>query len=132
MNYLIRLQKFGEDVSHCFVDSDGAQTAADNKKFSIGVDSNQNGLHPGSVLTSMVKRVDLAVYNAYKDAKDDKFTPGIVALGVKEDGVAYALDDNNKALITPEMTAAVDKAKADIISGAVKVHDYMADNSCPK
>lgn len=51
------------------------QTAADNKKFSIGVDSNQNHLHPGSVLTSMVKRVDLAVYNAYKDAKDDKFTP---------------------------------------------------------
>jgi basic membrane protein A len=80
----------------------------------------------------MVKRVDLAVYNAYKDAKDDKFTPGIVALGVKEDGVAYALDDNNKALITPEMTAAVDKAKADIIAGTIKVHDYMADNSCPK
>jgi len=125
----------GADVIYAAAGATGIgvlQTAADNKKFSIGVDSNQNHLHPGSVLTSMVKRVDLAVYNAYKDAKDDKFTPGIVALGVKEDGVAYALDDNNKALITPEMTAAVDKAKADIISGAVKVHDYMADNSCPK
>ncbi len=80
----------------------------------------------------MVKRVDLAVYNAFKDVKDDKFTAGVNALGVKEDGVAYAVDDNNKALITPEMAAAADKAKADIISGAVKVHDYMSDNSCPK
>ena len=108
------------------------QTAADNKKLSIGVDSNQNFLHPGSVLTSMVKRVDLAVYNAFKDVKDDKFTAGVQSLGVKEDGVAAAIDDNNKSLITPEMQAAVDKAKADIISGTVKVHDYMADNSCPK
>jgi basic membrane protein A len=108
------------------------QTAADNKKLSIGVDSNQNFLHPGSVLTSMVKRVDLAVYNAFKDVKEDKFTAGVQSLGVKEDGVAAAIDDNNKPLITPEMQAAVDKAKADIISGAVKVHDYMADNSCPK
>ena len=51
---------------------------------------------------------------------------------MKEDGVGYALDDNNKSLITDEMKAAVEKAKADIISGAVKVHDYMSDNSCPK
>jgi len=80
----------------------------------------------------MVKRVDLAVYNAYKDAKEDKFTPGVIALGIKEDGVAYALDDNNKSLITPEMVTAVDKAKADIIAGTIKVHDYMSDNSCPK
>ncbi|MND35377.1 Membrane lipoprotein TmpC precursor [compost metagenome] len=125
----------GADVIYAAAGATGLgvlQTAADNKKLSIGVDSNQNHLHPGSVLTSMVKRVDLAVYNAFKDAKDDKFTAGVVALGVKEDGVAYAVDDNNKALITPEMTAAVDKAKADIISGTVKVHDYMADKSCPK
>jgi basic membrane protein A len=125
----------GADVVYAAAGATGLgvlQTAADNKKLSIGVDSNQNHLHPGSVLTSMVKRVDLAVYNAYSDVKNDKFTGGIVALGVKEDGVAYSLDADNKALITPEMIAAVDKAKADIIAGTVKVHDYMSDKSCPK
>ena len=107
------------------------QTAADNKKLSIGVDSNQNHLHPGSVLTSMVKRVDLAVYNGFSDVKADKFTAGVLALGVKEDGVAAAMDDNNKDLVTPEMKAAADKAKADIIAGTIKVHDYTEDNNCP-
>ncbi|WP_430258850.1 BMP family lipoprotein [Neorhizobium sp. IRS_2294] len=124
----------GADVVYAAAGATGLgvlQTAADNKKFSIGVDSNQNHLHPGSVLTSMVKRVDLAVYNAYKDLKDDKFTAGIQSLGVKEDGVSAAIDDSNESLITPEMQAAVDKAKADIIAGTVKVHDYMSDNACP-
>jgi basic membrane protein A and related proteins len=107
------------------------QTAADNGKFSIGVDSNQNYLHPGSVLTSMVKRVDLAIYNAFADTKDDKFSAGIQNLGLKEGGVDYALDDNNASLITDDMKAAVEKAKADIISGAVQVHDYTTDNACP-
>lgn len=125
----------GVDVIYAAAGASGIgvlQTAADQGKYSIGVDSNQNYLHPGSVLTSMVKRVDLAVYNAFSDVKNDKFTPGVQALGIKEDGVAWAYDDNNKPLITPEMLAAVEKAKADIISGAVKVHDYMSDNSCPK
>ncbi len=125
----------GADVIYAAAGASGLgvlQTAADNGKLSIGVDSNQNHLHPGSVLTSMVKRVDLAVYNAYADLKGDKFTPGVQALGVKEDGVAYALDDNNAKLVTEEMKAAVEKAKADIIAGTVKVHDYMTDNSCPK
>jgi basic membrane protein A len=83
------------------------------------------------VLTSMIKRVDLAVYNAMKDTHEGKFTPGVVALGVAEDGVGYAVDENNQALITEEMKAAVEKAKADIISGAIQVHDYMSDNNCP-
>lgn len=125
----------GADVVYAAAGATGLgvlQTAADNKKLSIGVDSNQNHLHPGSVLTSMVKRVDLAVYNAYNDTKNDKFTAGVQALGVKEDGVGAAIDDNNKSLITPEMQAAVDKAKADIIAGTIKVHDYTSDNACPK
>jgi basic membrane protein A and related proteins len=82
-------------------------------------------------LTSMLKRVDVAVYNAFKDTQEGKFTGGIVSLGVKEGGIDWALDDNNKALITPEMTAAVDKAKADIVAGTLVVHDYMSDNACP-
>jgi len=125
----------GADVVYAAAGATGLgvlQTAADNGKLSIGVDSNQNYVHPGSVLTSMIKRVDLAVYNAYTDVKDDKFTAGVQALGVKEDGVGYALDEHNKDLITSDMKAAVEKAKTDIIAGTVTVHDYMADNSCPK
>ncbi|RYE44984.1 MAG: BMP family ABC transporter substrate-binding protein [Hyphomicrobiales bacterium] len=104
------------------------QAAADAGKFSIGVDSNQNYLHPGSVLTSMQKRVDVAVQNALTDAN---FKPGLTVLGLKENGVGYALDDNNKALITDDIKTAVDKFSADIQSGAITVHDYTADNTCP-
>jgi basic membrane protein A and related proteins len=107
------------------------QAAADGGALSIGVDANQNYLHPGKVLTSMLKRVDVAVYNVMKAGKDGSFKGGIQALGLAQDGVGYAMDDNNKALVTAEMTAAVEKAKADIIAGTVKVHDYMSDNKCP-
>jgi basic membrane protein A len=104
------------------------QAAADAGKFSIGVDSNQNYLHPGSVLTSMLKRVDVAVHGALTDSN---FKPGLTVLGLKENGVGYALDDNNKALIDDATKAAVDKFSADIQSGAITVHDYTADNTCP-
>jgi basic membrane protein A and related proteins len=107
------------------------QAAADAGKLGIGVDSNQNMLQPGKVLTSMLKRVDVAVYDAFTAAKDDKFEFGVSNLGLKEDGVGYALDENNKDLITPEMLDAVEKVKADIIAGNVQVHDYMTDESCP-
>ena len=79
----------------------------------------------------MLKRVDVAVYNAFTDAKNGKFDYGFNVLGLKEDGVGYAMDDNNKDLVTPEMLAAVEKAKADIIAGEITVHDYMSDNACP-
>ena len=72
----------------------------------------------------------LQILHAAHDAQAGKFTGGIVALGLKEGGVDYALDDNNKALITPEMKAKVDAIKADIIAGKIQVHDYMADNTC--
>jgi basic membrane protein A len=107
------------------------QAAADAGKFSIGVDSNQNHLHPGSVLTSMIKRVDVATYNAMKGAEDGTWQPGLIVLGLAEDGVGAAFDDNNASLITDEMKAAVDKATADIVSGAVSVHDYRTDKQCP-
>ena len=107
------------------------QAAADAGKLGIGVDSNQNYLHPGKVLTSMLKRVDVAVYHAFKDAKEGKYPTGVEALGLAEGGVGWALDDNNKPLITPDMQKAVDQATEDIKSGKVKVHDYMADSACP-
>ncbi len=107
------------------------QAVADAGKLGIGVDSNQNGLHPGNVLTSMLKRVDVATYNAFKDVNDGNWSTGFAVLGLAEGGVDYAMDENNKDLVSDEMKAAVEEAKAKIISGEVTVHDYMADNACP-
>ncbi len=107
------------------------RAAADAGKLGIGVDSNQNGLHPGKVLTSMLKRVDTATFKTFMDAKNGTWTPGVSVLGLKEDGVAWALDDFNRPLITPEVKALADKAAAEIIAGTLKVHDYMADQKCP-
>jgi basic membrane protein A and related proteins len=107
------------------------QAAADAGRLGIGVDSNQNHLHPGKVLTSMTKRVDVAVYDAFQDARAGVWTSGVKVLGLKESGVGWALDDDNKALITPEMKASVEKAEAGIIAGTIVVHDYMADKTCP-
>jgi basic membrane protein A len=102
------------------------QAAADAGKFSVGCDSNQNALHPGSVLTSMVKRVDVATYNAMMAAKDDKWQGGRMSLGLKEDGLDYAIDDNNRSLIPPDIKARVDRAKAEIIAGKLVPTDVAA------
>jgi basic membrane protein A len=101
------------------------QAAKDAGKLAIGVDSNQNHLQPGTMLTSMVKRVDVAVYNAFKGTK-----PGVQSLGLKEGGVDYAMDEHNAKLVSADMKKKVDAAKADIIGGKLKVIDYMAANAC--
>ena len=122
----------GADVIYAAAGGTGVgvlQAAADEGILSIGVDSNQNYMHPGKVLTSMMKRVDVAVYNAFKEG--DALTAGINVMDLKAEGVGYAMDDNNAALVTPEMKAAVDAAAAKIISGELVVHDYMSDNTCP-
>jgi basic membrane protein A len=105
------------------------QTAADENILSIGVDSNQNYLHPGKVLTSMIKRVDVAIYNAFTDGTE--LESGAITLNLANEGVGYAMDEYNADLVSPDMVAAVDAAKANIISGDLAVHDYMSDNSCP-
>jgi basic membrane protein A len=123
----------GVDVIYAAAGATGTgvmQAAKDNGKLAIGVDSNQNHLQPGTILTSMVKRVDLVAYESFKTAMDGKWEGGISALGLKEGGVDWALDQYNEKLITPEMKAKVDQAKADIIAGKIKVHDYMSDNTC--
>jgi basic membrane protein A len=101
------------------------QAAKDSGKLAIGVDDNQNHLQPGTMLTSMLKRVDVAVYTASK-----AFKAGRTDLGLKEGGVDYAMDQHNAKLVTPAMKKKVEAAKADIISGKIKVADYMADNAC--
>jgi basic membrane protein A and related proteins len=107
------------------------QAAADAGVLGIGVDSNQNGIHPGQILTSMVKRVDEAVYDALMDAKNGEWTSGFNVMGLADNGVSYAVDENNEALLTPEMIAAVEEAREKIISGEIEVHDYREDDSCP-
>ena len=122
----------GADVIYAAAGGTGVgvlQAAADEGILSIGVDSNQNGLHPGKVLTSMLKRVDVAVYNAFMEGEN--LQPGVNVLDLKADGVGYAMDENNAALVTPEMKAAVDAAAEKIKSGELVVHDYMSDNTCP-
>jgi basic membrane protein A and related proteins len=106
------------------------QAAADAHKYAIGVDSNQDYVHPGTMLTSMVKRVDLVAYNALKAAQAGNWKAGVSVMGLKEGGVDYAYDQYNKALITPAMKAKADQVKADIISGKVTVHDYESTGSC--
>ena len=123
----------GVDVVYTAASATGLgalQAAADRHKLAIGVDSNQNYMHPGTMLTSMVKRVDLVSFNAAMAVKNGTWKPGHVVLGLKEGGVDWAYDQYNRALITPAMKAKVDQAKADIISGKIKVHDYESDGSC--
>ena len=107
------------------------QAAVDSGKLAIGVDSNQNGIAPGSILTSMLKRVDVAAYNTFMDAKTNSFTSGVQVLGVAEDGVGWALDDNNRSLISADMEATIEQARADIVSGKISVHNFESDMNCP-
>ena len=123
----------GADVVYAAAGGTGVgvlQTAADEGILSIGVDSNQNHLHPGKVLTSMLKRVDVAVYESMK-AGTAVETGGFTVLGLAEEGVGYALDDNNAPLISADMKTAVDDARSKIISGDLEVVAYYANDSCP-
>jgi basic membrane protein A len=124
----------GADVVYAAAGGTGLgvyQAAKDAGKLAIGVDSNQNYIQPGTMLTSMMKRVDLATYNAFKTAQNGTWKPGLQVLGLKEEGVGWAFDDNNKPLITADMQAKVEAAKKDIVGGTIKVHDYTEDNACP-
>ena len=122
----------GADVVYAAAGGTGVgvlQTAADEDILSIGVDSNQNPLHAGKVLTSMIKRVDNAVFDAMSDGPG--MEKGFNVMGVGNEGVGVAIDEHNKALITAEMQAAVDEASTKIADGSLEVHDYMSDDSCP-
>ena len=122
----------GADVVYAAAGGTGVgvlQTAADSNILSIGVDANQNYMHPGQVLTSMMKRVDNAVYEAFTAGGD--VATGINVMGVANQGVGYALDEFNQPLITADMQARVDAAAAGITDGSIMVHDYTTDETCP-
>src|SRR5271165_2375672 len=124
----------GADIVYAAAGATGQgvlKAAADGGKFGVGVDSNQNGLFPGHVLTSMLKRVDVATYDSFMAAKNGTWKAGNQLFGLKNGGVGYAVDDNNKTILTSEAKAKAEQAKADIVSGKITVHDYMSDNKCP-
>ena len=123
----------GVDVVYAAAGGTGVgvyQAAEDGDKLAIGVDSNQNYLHPGTMLTSMLKRVDVAAYDTFKSAADGTWEPGMKVLGLAEEGVGYAVDEHNEELLTDEMKGSVEEARAQIVSGELAVHDYMSDNAC--
>jgi basic membrane protein A len=101
------------------------QAAADLGLLGIGVDSNQNGLHPGRMLTSMLKRTDVAVFQAFEGVR-----PGVTSLGLKEGGLDLAFDEHNAALVTPAMRSRVEAAKADIVAGRLRVLDWTVNKAC--
>lgn len=114
----------GADVIFAVAGSTGNgvyQAAKDAKKLAIGVDANQNYLFPGTMLTSMVKRVDTAILTSFKEADAGAFKAGLVSIGLKDNGVDWALDEHNRALVTPEMEEKTNQIKKDIIDGKIKV-----------
>jgi len=107
------------------VEERGRDASGRATHFVIGVDSNQNMVKPGFVLTSMVKRVDNAVYQIVKDVKDGQFKAGLHVFGLESDGVGYALDAYNRDLLSAEAIRAAEEAKRKIIAGEIKVTDAM-------
>src|SRR5215204_1199655 len=108
------------------VEQYGVNAQGEANKFVIGVDSNQNAVKPGFVLTSMVKRVDNAVYNVVEEVLDGRFAGGFHVYGLESEGVGYVIDENNRALVSQDALAAAESAKKQIITGQIKVTDAMA------
>lgn len=98
--------------------------AEENKKLAIGVDSNQNWIKPGYILTSMVKRVDKAVYDTVEQVSKGVFTPGVARFGLNDQGIDYVVDEHNKKLISPEEKQKLDELKSKIVKGSITVPDY--------
>lgn len=125
----LALSQYAKGADVIFVAAGASNTgvfdaAEEKKKFAIGVDSNQNWIKPGVILTSMLKAVDVAVYDTIKEAQSDKFSSGVVHFGLQNKGVDYTLDQYNEKLITPDMKKKIEDIKNKIISGQIQVPDY--------
>jgi len=106
------------------------QAAADAKKLAIGVGTNQNGLHPGSILASATAYIDTAVYQSLKDAESGDWKGGTKVLGIKDKGVGWSLDDNNRPLLNTDDIARVKQVEADISAGKITAPNYLTSNKC--
>ena len=127
----LAMAQFADGVEVIFAPAGGSsvgvlKAASEAGKYGIGVDSNQNGLFPGRVLTSLVKRVDLVVYDTLKNSRAGLWAPGIKYLGIKEGALDYAVDENNRSLISEKLIDQVANAKERIVNGIITVDSYQA------
>lgn len=125
----LALSQYKKDVDVIFAAAGASglgvfDAAEELKKFVIGVDSNQNWVKPGRVLTSMIKRVDLAVFRTIEDEQQKRFAAGNLRWGIQEGGVDFAVDEHNRAIVTPEIESKINEVKARILKGDIKVPDY--------
>jgi len=97
------------------------EAARQTGKYAIGVDADQYAEAPGRILTSMVKGIDVAVFDMIKRARDHTFKGGIYTFGLPESGVGYVYDEHNRALIPDTIRQRVELLKADIIAGRIVV-----------
>lgn len=129
--YQIATQQYKSGADIVFAAAGGSglgslRAAADAHRLAIGVDTNQNALYPGYILTSMIKRVDLVVYRTLKDASESNWNAGIKALGIKEAALDYSVDQYNRTLINEELIDLVSSAKERILNGLLVVEGYNA------
>lgn len=119
----------GSDINYAVAGATSAgviDAAKESKTFAIGVDSNQNYLAPGSVITSMVKRVDTQAFDMIKSVVDGTFQGGVVKIyGLAEGGVDYAMDEHNDGLIAEDVLAQVEDLRQRVISGDIVVPNYF-------
>jgi basic membrane protein A len=125
----LALSQYNQGIDVIFVAAGASgsgvfDAAEEKKKFAIGVDSNQDWMKPGYVLTSMLKRVDVAVYDTIKEAKDNKFKAGVARFGLKDKGIDYSIDQYNEKILTPDLRAKADTYKKEILAGKIVVPDY--------
>lgn len=124
----------GVDIIFAAAGSTGIGVYAAAKQggiYAIGVDSNQNYMQPGTMLTSMLKKVGVATLQTWLEAQQGKWLAGVKVKGLKEDGVGWALDEHNRSLVSETMETQINGLKDKIISGEIKVHDYTENNECP-
>lgn len=125
----LALSQFGSGVDVIFAAAGGSgvgvlKAAKETDHFAIGVDINQNAIYPGHVLTSMVKRVDIAVYSALKTSYEGKWSPGIKYLGLKENALDYSVDEYNRHLMNEALIDRVATARERIVNGVLTVEIY--------
>lgn len=130
----LELAERGAEVIYAAAGGSGVgvyRAAKDSGTLAIAVDSSQNYLHLGTMLTSMVKRVGVAAYTSWEQAVNGQWQPGVQQLGLAENGVDWSLDIFNRQLVTLDMEEEMAQLRERIIDGRIRVHDYASNNQCP-
>ena len=97
------------------------EAARQTGRYAIGVDADQYGEAPGRIVTSMVKGIDVAVFDMISRVKQGTFKGGVYTYGLPQNGVGYVYDEHNRALIPDSVRARVEQLKGEIIAGRIAV-----------